>query len=175
MTNIKCPHCGRDFVRRVSTAGVLEILRSVFYVYPFRCQLCDHRFLSFQRGVRYLRIKEDCREYDHMEINFPVTFSGGKVSGKGMLVNLSMSGCIFTTTADLATGMVMKLALQIYSSAPPIIVDAAVVVVRKTAPGTPSVEFLRWQETERARLRHFIRTLLFDRGVFFIPRNYLPE
>jgi hypothetical protein len=163
MTNIKCPQCGRDFVRRVPRAGRVEILLSAFYVYPFRCQLCGHRFRSFQRGVRYVWVQEDRREYDRIEINFPVTFSGENVSGEGMLLNLSMGGCRFTTTADLGTGMIVKLALQIPGSVPPVIVDAAVVVVRKTDPGNASVEFLRWQEPERERLQHFIR-LLIGRG-----------
>jgi PilZ domain len=164
MTNIKCPQCGRDFVRRVPRAGRVEILLSAFYVYPFRCQLCGHRFRSFQRGVRYVWVQEDRREYDRIEINFPVTFSGENVSGEGMLLNLSMGGCRFTTTADLATGMIVKLALQIPGSMPPVIVDAAVVVVRKADPGNASVEFLRWQEAERERLQHFIRGLLIGRG-----------
>ena len=128
---------------------------SAFYVYPFRCQLCGHRFRSFQRGVRYVWVQEDRREYDRIEINFPVTFSGENVSGEGMLLNLSMGGCRFTTTADLGTGMIVKLALQIPGSVPPVIVDAAVVIVRKTDPGNASVEFLRWQETERERFTTF--------------------
>ena len=37
---------------------------SLFYVYPFKCQLCGERFRSFQRGVRYIRVEEDRREYD---------------------------------------------------------------------------------------------------------------
>jgi hypothetical protein len=57
----------------------------------------------------------------------------------------------------------VKLSLQIPGSVPPVIVHAAVVVVRKTDPGNASVEFLRWQETERERLQHFIR-LLIGRG-----------
>jgi hypothetical protein len=159
MAKIKCPHCGRDFVRRSSRAGRAEILLSVFYVYPYRCQLCGHRFRSFQPGVRYTKVNEDRREYNRIPINFPVTFSGENVSDEGMSVNLSMGGCSFSTSAHLATGMIVKLALQITSSVPPVIVDAAVVVVRRTDPRTAGVEFLRWQETERARLQAFMRVL----------------
>jgi hypothetical protein len=139
-----------------------EILLSLFYVYPFKCQLCGHRFRSLQRGVRYVRVEEDRREYDRMEINFPVTFGGEKVSGEGMLLNISMDGCTFTTTADLGIGMMVKLALQISGSVPPVMVDAA--LVRNAHPGSAGVEFLRWQETERERLQHFIRGLLIGRG-----------
>lgn len=164
--NVKCPHCGRDFVRRVSRAGWVEILFSVFYLYPFRCKLCGHRFRSFERGVRYVRVKEDRREYDAVEINFPVTFSGEKVSGEGMVGNIFMGGCRFTTTADLTTGMIVKLALQIQTSLRPVIVDAAIVVARET--DNAEVKFLRWQETERERLQLFIRWLLTDHSAEWV-------
>jgi hypothetical protein len=158
--NIKCPHCRRNFVQRVSRAGWAEVLFSVFYVYPFRCQLCGHRFRFFERGARYVRVKKDRREYERVEINFPVTFSGEKISGEGMSVNISMGGCSFTTTADLATGMIVKLALQTQTSLRPVIVDAAIVVARKS--DSAGVEFLRWRGTERERLQLFIRWLLTD-------------
>jgi len=48
MADLKCPNCARDFVRRVSRAGLSERLLSVFYVYPFKCQLCGYRFRFFQ-------------------------------------------------------------------------------------------------------------------------------
>ena len=50
MADLKCPNCARDFVRRVSRTGVVERLLSVFYVYPFKCQLCGYRFRFFQWG-----------------------------------------------------------------------------------------------------------------------------
>jgi hypothetical protein len=164
MQNIKCRHCGRDFGQRDSRAGWLEIVLSVFYVYPFRCQLCGHRFRSFQRGVRYVKVKEDRREYNRIEISFPVTFSGENISGEGILLDISMGGCRFITTSDLVTGMIVKLALQISGSLRPIIVDAAVVVVRKTDPRNAAVKFLSWQETERERLQRIIRGLLVEKA-----------
>ena len=93
MADLKCPNCARDFVRRVSRTGVVERLLSVFYVYPFKCQLCGYRFRFFQWGVRYFRVEEDRREYDRMEMSFPVTFASDEGSGDGTLVNVSMGGC----------------------------------------------------------------------------------
>ena len=83
MAQLKCPNCGREFVRRVSRAGPLELFLSYFYVYPFKCQLCGDRFRLFQWGVRYVRVEEDRREYDRMEMNFPVSFYGQDVAGEG--------------------------------------------------------------------------------------------
>jgi len=162
MANLKCPHCGRDFVRRVSRAGFAEILLSIFYVYPFKCQLCGERFRSFQRGVRYVRVEEDRREYDRMEMKFPVTVSGQNVSGEGMMLNFSMGGCRFTTSADLAIGMIVKLGLQISATVPPVFIEAA--VVRDFGAGSAGVEFLRWQESERERLQLFVRGMLIGTG-----------
>jgi hypothetical protein len=55
-----CPNCSSEYVTRASRAG-LERLMSHFYIYPFRCQLCGHRFRLFQWGVTYRRIALDSR------------------------------------------------------------------------------------------------------------------
>src|SRR6266478_9749023 len=38
-----------------------ERLISLFYIYPFRCQPCGHRFRLLQWGVTYTKIEEDQR------------------------------------------------------------------------------------------------------------------
>src|SRR4029453_2417950 len=159
---MKCPNCARDFVRRVSRSGFWEILLSCFYVYPFKCQLCGYRFRHFQWGVRYVRIEEDRREYDRMEMTLPVSFSGQDVSGEGMLLNISMGGCSFTTSAQLESGAILNLSLQISRDIAPVVVDAAVAASWNAS--SVGVEFLRWQPTERERLQLFIRGLLIGRG-----------
>jgi hypothetical protein len=163
MAVTKCPNCAREFVRRVPRDGVAEILLGLVYVYPFKCQLCGERFRSFQRGVRYKRVEEDRREYYRMEMKFPVVITGqDQLSSNGLLLNLSMGGCSFSTDADLAIGMIVKIELAITGAVPPVIVDAA--VVRDIRTGIAGVEFLRWQETERERLQLFIRGLLISHG-----------
>ena len=146
---------------------------SLFYVYPFKCQLCGHRFRAFQRGVRYLRVEEDRREYDRMEVKFPLLFSGEKISGAGMLLNISMAGCSFATAAEPGIGMIVKLELQISGSVSPVTVDAA--VVRNVHQGSAGVEFLRWQASERERLQLFVRGLLIGRGAELPPLVSRPE
>lgn len=162
MANLRCRYCNRDFVRRVSRVGLVEVFLSGFYVYPFKCQLCGRRFRSFQRGVRYYRVERDRREYARMEIEFPMTFSGEFIAGEGTAVNVAMGGCTFTTAADLEIGAILKLELRISAAVPPVIVDAA--VVRNRRPGIAGVEFLRWQKSERDRLQLFVRGLLIERG-----------
>ena len=53
-----CPRCSSEDIKRVSRIGP-ERLISLFYIYPFRCQPCGHRFRLFQRGVSYTRIQLD--------------------------------------------------------------------------------------------------------------------
>lgn len=173
MTSVKCPNCARDFVRRVARGGLTEILLGLVYVYPFKCQLCGERFRSFQRGVRYVRVKEDRREYDRMEISLPIKFRGENISGSGMLLNISMGGCSFSTDAELAIGMIVKLELQISGEVPPVTVEAA--VVRNARPESAGVEFLRWDPAERERLQLFVRGLLIGRGAELEPLVARPE
>jgi hypothetical protein len=163
MTRLRCPNCARDFVRRVARSGLSEVLLSLFYIYPYKCQLCGARFRSLQWGVRYIRVDEDRREYDRMEMRLPVTVSGQDISGEGVLLNISMGGCSFHTGANLSNGMILKLGLQISNDVGPVIVDAA--VVRNVRSGAVGVEFLQWQQSERDRLQLFIRGLLIGRGV----------
>lgn len=167
MTPLRCPDCSRDFIRRVARSGAWEVLLSLFYVYPYKCQICGARFRSLQWGVRYIRVDEDRREYDRMEMRFPVTVSGQDISAEGVLLNISMGGCSFHTSADLSDGMILKLGLQISNDVAPVIVDA--VVVRNVRSGAVGVEFLQWQQSERERLQLFIRGLLIGRGVELNP------
>lgn len=171
MTGIKCPNCARDFVRRVSRAGLSETFLRPFSVYPFKCQLCGHRFRGYQRGVRYVTAQKDRREYDRMERKFPITFSGQDISGEGVILDVAMGGCTFTTTSDLAIGMTMKMDLRISAAVPPVVVDGA--VVRNVRAGIAGVEFLRWQESERERLQLFVIGMLIGRGAELC-RDQLP-
>jgi len=162
MADIKCPNCARDFVRRVPRAGLPEALWSLFYVYPFKCQLCAERFRFFQWGVRHTGAEEDRREYDRMEANFPVKFRGEDIAGEGVLLKVSMGGCKFKTSTDLRLGMILQIGLQVSADLAPVVVDAA--VVRSAGSGSAGVEFLRWQESQRERLQLFVRGTLIGRG-----------
>ena len=161
MTNLKCPNCSRDFVRRVSRSGLWEFLLSLVYVYPFKCQLCGERFRGVQRGVRYRRVEEDRREYDRMEMQFPISFTSPQVSGDGMMLNFSMGGCSFSTDAVIPLGTILQLELKISPSIAPVAVEAA--LVRNVSMGRVGIEFLRWQESERERLQLFVRGNLIGR------------
>jgi hypothetical protein len=163
MTSIKCPGCGRDFVRRLLSANWAETLLRLFCVYPFKCQLCGHRFRAFQRGVDYVSVERDRREYDRMERKFPTTFSGSDITGEGVVLDMAMGGCTFTTRSDLAVGMTLKMDLRIAAAVAPVVVDAA--IVRNVRAGIAGVEFVGWQESERERLQLFVTGMLIGRGL----------
>jgi hypothetical protein len=145
----------------VAAVGVGEKLLNLFYVYPFKCQLCGFRFRCLQRGLRSIRVAEDRRVYDRLAIHLPVTFSGNGGSAEGTMIEISMAGCSFSTSAFMTIGMNLKMGLKVSSDAAPILVGAA--VVRHARPQAIGVEFLQWPPGERQRLQQIIRGLLIDR------------
>ena len=97
-----------------------------------------------------------------MERKFPITFSGEYISGEGVVLDVAMGGCTFTTRSDLAIGMTMRIDLRISAAVAPVVVDAA--VVRNVRAGIAGVEFVAWQESERERLQLFVTGMLIGRG-----------
>jgi hypothetical protein len=68
--SVPCPACEGTLARRAHRDGLAEKMFSLLYVYPFRCQLCGHRFLTLQWGIRYHRIAQDSG--DHRLVGTPV-------------------------------------------------------------------------------------------------------
>ncbi len=153
-----CPQCGRDFVQRTHRQSLLEQLLSLVYVYPFRCQLCTHRFLALQWGRRYVREAIDKRQYQRIATQIPVAFAGDQIEGTGVVRDISMGGCGLETDAQLSAGALLQLQLRISDQEAPVIVDAA--AVRMVRPKFIGVQFLRLRPQEKDRLSQVIRELL---------------
>lgn len=158
MKQILCPKCGKDFVRRTRREEVHEYLLSVVYVYPFRCQLCAHRFLRLELGKRYNESTVDKRQYERVAATFPVTFVGDKASGAGTITRLSLGGCALESQLKLMEGMMFNLRLQPPDVNPAINVETA--IVRSVRPPIIGLEFLRTNPTEQFRLIQFVAGLL---------------
>jgi hypothetical protein len=156
-----CPRCSKDYVMRVTRVGLGERLVSLFYVYPYRCQLCGHRFKFLQWGIKYKRIEEDRREYERMAASFPITFDAGTVQGRGLAVDISMAGCTFHTEVELVEGNILRMRLELPEETSPLTVEA--VIIRTLRSGRVGVEFLQFENGERERLQRFIRALLIGR------------
>lgn len=158
MKKILCPKCGKDFVRRTVRKGAHEYLLSAVYIYPYRCQLCAHRFLKPEPGKRYNESTVDKRQYERVETTFPVTFVGDKASGAGTVTRLSLGGCEVESTLKLMEGMMFNLRLQPPGINPAINVETS--IVRSVRPPRFGLEFLRSTPAEQFRLIQFVASLL---------------
>jgi hypothetical protein len=154
----RCPNCSREYIKRVHRQGLYERLASFFYIYPFRCQLCSHRFLFRQIGVRYTKIFFDRREYERMPSRFLSFIEWDKLNAEGTVVEISMAGCSIQTDAELAPGSIVKLQLNVFDDERSVLVDAA--VVRSSYPKRLGVEFLSLDRREKDKLQFFVRGLL---------------
>jgi len=158
MAQPTCPKCFNGFVRRSRRAGLLDHLFSWFSVYPFRCQLCGHRFQVRQKGVTYTRNQEDRRDYERLPVSLPASFSAGACQGEGTITDLSIAGCTLQAEVGLAAGNLLHLVLHLPGQAEPVEVDLA--VLRSVLPGRAKLEFIEFADRERERLRPFVRGLL---------------
>jgi len=153
-----CPRCRKNFTRRSHRQGFVERIISLVYAYPFRCQLCAHRFHAILWGVRFERYRPDRREYRRIPVQAAAFFSNELVQGQGTVVNLSMRGCGLRTDIRLQPGDVLGLKLEGLDGLQQIAIDAA--VVRSFGKQEACLEVLRIHDNEREKLRQVIETLL---------------
>jgi hypothetical protein len=69
MIETKCPKCSGEFIKRVSRRGAGEVLLSFLYIYPFRCQLCGHRFKLLRWRKVYHKAVYDGREFERLPVS----------------------------------------------------------------------------------------------------------
>ncbi|SRR5712691_3958547 len=162
---MRCPRCGKSFVRRSQRQGLKERLLSLVYLYPFRCQVCANRFRAFQFRSWYVKRTVDRRQYVRLSTRIPTTFAedikpGEQRVGEGVMTDISLGGCYMQTVVQLSQGTLVSLELQTEQHTPAIAVEAAIVrIVRPTGVG---LEFLQLSEPEHERFSQFIRQLLVE-------------
>jgi hypothetical protein len=156
---ISCSRCGKPFIRRVRPFGVLDHLLSFLYAYPWRCQICRHRFRILQWGVRPDPASVDRRQYLRRPVRLPVrlTKETGELIGTGTTIDLSAAGCSIESDASLHGHDIVRLELEIVAEKPPIVIDAAI-VRRLEKPGI-ALDFLRVSLADETRLNHFVLDL----------------
>ena len=165
MESPSCPNCNKDFVRRAHRQGPAEVLFSLFYLYPFRCQLCTQRFLALQWGYRYKRYTPDRREYLRIPVRVHAAFLGEASRGEGTAADLSMRGCALATDTRPAQGEVLRLKLDLQNGRPETIeVEAA--VVRNVVGRQYGLEFLRIHSQEKEQLGKIIEHHLHSRPMY---------
>jgi len=144
-------------VRRSHRSGLAELLLSLVYVYPFRCQYCTHRWRAWQPGTRYTRRAPERREYDRIPTDIPVRLTGLPGSAPGRAVDLSINGCTITTDALLADGASVEVTFDPGPGQRPITIPAA--VVHSIRVGAAGLVFTELGATERERLRRLVHDL----------------
>ena len=137
--------------------GVVERLLSLVQTYPFRCQVCGHRFYRRQPGKAYTT-EADKREYSRVRAQFSLLFKNKDTDGKGRLVDLSIRGCAFESDIPLIKGDILQVTLKMPDGRPPLEIEAAVV---RYAQGIRfGMEFLRMQDRAEKALRQFVEERL---------------
>lgn len=67
MPSCPCPKCGTPKTRLAPRYGVAARLLGALTIYPFRCQLCTHRFTSFLGKLK----TNPRRNYERIPVQYP--------------------------------------------------------------------------------------------------------
>lgn len=159
--DLTCPNCERRFARRSHRKGFLEFLCSLIFIYPYRCQVCAHRFLATPK----LAPRTPHREFERLRVNFPASFRSAyldqTVSGEGTVTTLSIRGCSLTSQQLPLKGGLLRIQIRHAEQDAPI--EADVAVIRSSSNGLLGIEFLSLQPKEEERLRRLLEHLLYSR------------
>ena len=158
-------------MRRSSRVGAFERLVSVFYLYPFRCQRCAHRFRSVNWGQRYPHPAGERRDFDRMAVRLPARLTAGTESADAETTDLSVTGCAVRTSARFPPGTEVSVTLQLGSGQTVLIAEA---IVRAAHEGRVSLQFVHVAIEEQLRLAEYINTIALPIDVGRPPRGRFP-
>jgi hypothetical protein len=157
-----CPKCKSELVGRTHRSGLMEHTLSLAYIYPFKCQVCQHRFRKLRWGERYVRVPLDRRDAERLRTHIPVTIhwkDGGQ--GQGIVRDISTMGCGIETEAEVPMGALVLLQLE-PEGEPPIDIDVG--EVRSRQSRRIGVRFARVAPTHSERVRQIVQRLIATRG-----------
>jgi len=150
--SLSCPRCQKDGLLRSHPQSPRERLASLLFVVPFRCPSCSHRFLASHLWTNHSTHPIDRREHLRIPVRLFLSFSGGKIRGEGMALDLSMGGCIIKSETQVHTNDIFYLQLSLDDSEPPLEVAA---MVRSVSARGIAFKFLRAAQ-ENKRLHAFV-------------------
>lgn len=151
---IVCPQCRQDGAVRVQAQSPRECVAALLWLVPFRCQRCDHRFLSRCLSSISGSPLPERREHMRIPVRLCLSFSGGRVRGEGTVLDLSLGGCIIQSEAHVRVDDIFYLEILLAKDEPP--VEAAAIVRSVSARGI-AFKFLRRAQEDK-RLTAFIQT-----------------
>lgn len=149
-------------MRRAHQQGPFEHLLATLFCYPFRCQLCRHRFLVLQVGRRPRPQLTDLREYERIRVSSAASFFGENILGEGTTVDISVKGCWIKGEKQVRKGWVLRLRIQRSLREPPIEIETA--MVRWVLGNGFGVEFIQVQPKDDLKLRQLVEGLLDSHG-----------
>lgn len=155
---LNCPRCQKDGVARSHPRSPREHLAAFFFVVPFRCPSCSHRFLASRLWLDHSTPSIDRREHLRIPVRLYLSFSGGKVRGEGTVLDLSMGGCIIKSETLVHTDDIFYLQLSIGEGELPLEVAA---MVRSVSTRGIAFKFLRAAQ-ENKRLLAFVQAQASD-------------
>lgn len=154
MRPLTCPQCGRDSVLRSLRRSLVEHLAGLLALAPFRCQSCAHQFLAFRWGRRYPTHLVDRREFLRIPVRLALSFSGDRVRGEGILVDISMGGCLIHSQMSVRVDDILYLRISLAEPSPPLELAA---MVRSVGARGIGFKFLRATREDK-RLAEFLQT-----------------
>ncbi len=140
-------------MHRVPCLSPDERLKGLLLVSPFRCQACGHRFFAFRLGRKYPPVTER-RTHERIPVKLSLAFSGGRITGDGTVVNISLGGCLVETTTQVKVDDIFHLKLFVNRDEPPLEVA---VMVRSLSGRRVGMKFLRSAREDR-RLMAYLRS-----------------
>lgn len=142
-------------MRRSSRVGAYERIISAFYLYPFRCQRCAHRFRAL-RWARYPHPAGERRDFDRMVVHVPARLTAGTESADAETTDLSITGCAVRTSGHFLPGTEVRVTLQL---GPGRTVTIAEAVVRAGHEDRVSLQFVHVAVEEQRRLSEYINSI----------------
>jgi len=138
--------------------GLRERLWGALTVYPFRCQVCSHRFWAFLGLPSF----NPSRDFDRLRVQLPVyicpAFPGDQSEEiEGTIVDLSIRGCAIMSNVLVHEGTSLRLRFKVTEADPPIEVAGA--MVRSAQGKKMTLAFYEIRKEEEDRLRRLIPIL----------------
>lgn len=164
MPTPSCPKCGTAKTKLAPRSGVTDRLLGTLTIYPFRCQLCTHRFTIFLGKLK----TNSRRNYDRVSVEYPaqvrpIRDPSQRLVVEGTLSNLSLRGCRVRMSQRIPMGCRVMLEFHPAEYDDPIMVDGA--IVRSRCAEGIGLRFSSLLRSEERRLRRILDLRLPDLAI----------
>ncbi|HMU55170.1 MAG TPA: PilZ domain-containing protein [Nitrospira sp.] len=151
---LHCPQCRQEKVLREQPVSAGERVAALLMMSPFSCQHCSCRFMASRIGVALPERKVERRQHLRIPVRLYLSFSGGKVRGEGIVMDLSVGGCIIKSDTQVHVDDIFYLEITTDQDEPPLEVAA---MVRSVSQRGIAFKFLRAAQ-ENKRLLAFVQS-----------------